>query len=72
VYCLQADVRVVCSDGIAFNMLYILQQLAVKVKVDKVDPFYPNHPKSRITIKDSTRLNCSLNEAASWLTKLSK
>ena len=72
VYCLQADMRLVCTDGMAFNFLYILQQLAVKVKVDKVDPFYPVNPKSRISIEDATRLNCSLNEATSWIAKLSE
>lgn len=54
----------------ALNLLYILQQLAVKVKVDKIDVFYPNHPKSRIGIKDATRLKCSSQEVATWITGL--
>lgn len=56
----------------AMNVLYVLQQLAVKVKVDKVDPFYLYHPKSKLSIKDVTRLKCSSQEWTAWISGLSK
>jgi ubiquitin conjugation factor E4 B len=67
---LQVNENLVCTDGMAFNMLSVLQQLAVKVKVDKIDPLYPNHPKSRLNLKDDTRLNSSSSDVMEWLAKL--
>lgn len=67
----QADALAVCSDGMAINVLHILQQLAVKVKVDKVDRMYLYHPKSRLNIKDATRLKCSSQEWSAWISSLS-
>lgn len=38
----------------------------------QVDIYYPNHPKSRITIKDDTRLGSTSQEVANWVDDLSK
>ena len=67
---LQVDENLVSSDGMAFNLLSVLQQLAVKVKVDKVDIMYPYHPKCRLNLSDDTRLNCTLDKVGSWTASL--
>jgi len=67
---LQVDENLVSSDGMAFNLLSVLQQLAVKVKVDKVDIMYPYHPKCRLNLSDDTRLNCTLDKFGSWTASL--
>lgn len=67
---LQVDENLVSSDGMAFNMLSVLQQLAVKVKVDKVDYLYIFHPKCRLNLSDDTRLNCTLDKVSSWIASL--
>ena len=54
------------------NFLCVMQQLSVKIKLNKVDLFYPNHPKGKVLLKESTRLKCSLQEAADWLKELGK
>lgn len=68
---LQVDENLVSSDGMAFNMLSVLQQLAVKVKIDKIDVLYTYHPKCRLNISDDTRMNCTLDKVGSWIASLS-
>jgi len=67
---LQVDENLVSSDGMAFNMLSVLQQLAIKVKVDKIDNLYTFHPKCRLNLSDDTRLNCTLDKVGSWMASL--
>lgn len=67
---LQVDEHLVSSDGMAFNMLSVLQQLAVKVKIEKVDVLYTYHPKCRLNLSDDTRLNCTLDKVVSWMASL--
>lgn len=60
------------GDGFMLNLLSVLQQLAVKIKLDKVDPYYPYHPKGRIDISNETRIKCTSQEVNAWLEELSK
>jgi len=69
---LRADTQLVCGDGFMLNMLTVMQQLSVKVKVERVDPFYPNHPKSRVIVKDDSRFRSSLDDVRAWQTELDK
>jgi ubiquitin conjugation factor E4 B len=52
----QVNERQVAGDGFMLNFLAVMQMLASKVTLDKVDPMYLHSPKSRISIKDDTRL----------------
>jgi hypothetical protein len=64
----QTDERVVSGDGFMLNFLSVLQQLSIKIKLDKVDATYPNHPKSRVGLSpDDTRLKCTTQELQDWL-----
>lgn len=61
------------GDGYMLNLLSVLQLLSVKVKLDKVDPMYPFHPKSLVEIKkDETRLRFTSQEVQTWLDELGK
>ena len=47
--------RQVAGDGFMLNFLTVMQILASKVTLDKVDPVYLHSPKARISVKDDTR-----------------
>ena len=58
------------GDGFMCNMLTVTQMLNQKVKVEKVDPFYPFLPAGRTPkLTDETRLNMTSADAESWVAK---
>lgn len=67
---LQPDERLVAGDGFMLNLLGVLQQLSVKISIDKVDQFYPNHPRCRVNIKDEARLKCNSQDVVTWVENL--
>lgn len=69
---LQMEERNLAGDGFMLNLLSVLQMLAVKVKLDKVDFLYPFHPNAVIDIKSDTRLKFTSQETADWLEELCK
>lgn len=72
-FCLlsQADDRLVSTDGFMLNLLWVLQQLSTKIKLETVDPTYIFHPKCRITLpNDETRINATMEDVNEWLAEL--
>ncbi|KAK9507640.1 hypothetical protein O3M35_007452 [Rhynocoris fuscipes] len=69
---MHSDDRALAGDGFMLNLLSILQMLAVKVKMDKIDPLYPFHPSSMVDVKDDTRLKLTSQEASDWIESLNK
>lgn len=69
---IQVQERNVAGDGFMLNFLSIMQMLAVKVKLDKIDSYYPFHPSSVIDIKNDTRLKFTSQEVTDWLEEFSK
>ncbi|XP_048766609.1 ubiquitin conjugation factor E4 B-like [Ostrea edulis] len=69
---IQVDERYVAGDGFMLNLLSILQQLSVKITLDKVDTYYPFHPSSRVGIKSETRLKALPQQAEKWIKEMSK
>lgn len=69
---IQAAGRTLAGDGFMLNLLSILQMLAVKVKLDKIDFSYPFHPNSVVDIKNDTRLKFTSQEVTDWLENLEK
>ncbi|XP_029835041.3 ubiquitin conjugation factor E4 B isoform X1 [Ixodes scapularis] len=67
---LQVNERLVATDGFMLNLMVVLQMLAVKVKPDKVDPYYPFHPASRVDITGDTRLRMTAQEAEQFSQEL--
>lgn len=51
-----ADERSLAQDGFMLNLMAVLQQLSLKVKLDRIDPLYPFHPQSLVNIDDDTKL----------------
>ncbi|XP_049631238.1 ubiquitin conjugation factor E4 B isoform X2 [Suncus etruscus] len=68
---MQADDRLVSTDGFMLNFLWALQQLSTKIKLETVDPTYIFHPRCRITLpSDETRVNATMEDVAEWLAEL--
>ena len=67
---IQVDERYVAGDGFMLNLLSVLQMLSVKISLDKVDPYYPFHPSSRVSIKSETRLRALPIDADKWIEQL--
>ncbi|XP_022667350.1 ubiquitin conjugation factor E4 B-like isoform X2 [Varroa destructor] len=45
---LRPDDMVVATDGFMINLMVVMQQLSLKVRADKVDPYYLFHPTSQL------------------------
>ncbi|XP_072283183.1 ubiquitin conjugation factor E4 B isoform X2 [Pyxicephalus adspersus] len=70
---LQADDRLVSTDGFMLNFLWVLQQLSTKIKLETVDPMYIFHPRCRIALpNDETRIKASMEEVTSWMADLNQ
>ncbi|RWS16347.1 ubiquitin conjugation factor E4 B-like isoform X2, partial [Dinothrombium tinctorium] len=69
---LHSNDRILSSDGFMLNILTVLQMLSVKISVDKIDPYYPFHPLSRVCVKkDETRLKMTSEDAEKWMVHIS-
>ncbi|XP_034248933.1 ubiquitin conjugation factor E4 B [Thrips palmi] len=64
---LQTEESALAGDGFMLNLLSVLQLLAVKIKLEKVDPLYPFHPAAVIDIVNATRLKLSSQEVSAWI-----
>ncbi|XP_053547130.1 ubiquitin conjugation factor E4 B [Bombina bombina] len=70
---LQADDRLVSTDGFMLNFLWVLQQLSTKIKLETIDPKYIFHPKCRIALpNDETRIKATIEELTSWMSDLNQ
>lgn len=69
---MQSDRREICSDGPMLNFLSVLQLLSYKVKLDKIDPYYPFHPNSLVELKNDTRIKGDTKELEDWIASLGK
>ncbi|XP_033104653.1 ubiquitin conjugation factor E4 B-like [Anneissia japonica] len=67
---MQAEAALLAGDGYMLNVLVVLQQLSVKIQLEKVNVMYPFHPKSRIDISQETRMRASTQEAIEWAQKI--
>ncbi|CAH2018717.1 unnamed protein product [Acanthoscelides obtectus] len=64
---IQVEERALAGDGFMLNLLSVLQNLSVKIKLSRVDFMYPFHPDAQVSIKNDTRLKFTSQEAADWL-----
>lgn len=67
-----ADERNLAKDGFMLNFMSVMQHLAVKVKLDRVDAWYAFHPESLVKMKDDTKLRFTSQEYTDWLEKMSE
>ncbi|KAK4326138.1 hypothetical protein Pmani_003303 [Petrolisthes manimaculis] len=63
---IQVEERRVAGDGPMLNLLSVLQQLSFRVKLEKVDPYYMNHPDSLVCVEKDSRLCMTQEEADNW------
>ncbi|KAK3929272.1 Ubiquitin conjugation factor E4 B [Frankliniella fusca] len=63
---LQTEESALAGDGFMLNLLSVLQLLAVKIKLEKVDPVYPFHPACAVDISNATRLKFNSQEVYQW------
>lgn len=63
---MQAEERTLAGDGFMLNLLSVLQNLSIKIKLNKVDFMYPFHPGAMILIKNDTRLKFTSQEVTDW------
>ncbi|KAJ8923221.1 hypothetical protein NQ315_001776, partial [Exocentrus adspersus] len=69
---LQMEERTLAGDGFMLNLLSVLQNLSLKIKLGKVDFMYPFHPGALIVIKNDTRLKLTSQEVSDWLDEFSE
>lgn len=67
-----ADEKSLARDGFMLNLMSVLQQLSIKIRLDRVDPLYPFHWDSLVSITKDTKLRFSSEEYTDWIEKLSK
>merc|ERR1712179_742457 len=60
----------VSGDGPMINLLSVLQQLCIKVKLEKVNPYYAFHPQSLVDYSKDSRLTFAAQEAEEWQKKI--
>lgn len=54
------------------NYLSVFQLLALKVRLDKIDPYYPFHPESFVDLKNDTRIKSDTKQLDDWVANLRK
>lgn len=54
------------------NYLSVFQLLSLKVKLDKIDPYYPFHPDSDVDLKNDTRIKSDTKQLEDWIKNLRK
>lgn len=67
-----ADEKSLARDGFMLNLMVVLQQLSVKIRLNRVDPLYPFHWESLVVIAKDTKLRFGQEEYTEWLDKLQK
>lgn len=65
-----ADERSLAQDGFMLNLMAVMQQLSIKVKLDRIDPMYPFHPQSLVNIDDDTKLRFETADFTKHMEKL--
>jgi ubiquitin conjugation factor E4 B len=65
-----ADERSLAQDGFMLNLMAVMQQLSIKVKLDRIDPLYPFHPQSLVNIEEDTKLRFETSEFTAHMEKL--
>ena len=69
---INVESRLVAGDGFFLNLAAVMHQLSLKIKLDKVDVYYPFHPQGRLTSSTSgeTKIRVDSQENQDWLKQL--
>lgn len=63
---MQADEKLLATDGFMINLVSVLQQLCVKVVPEKVDKCYLIHPQCRLDFSQFSSIKASKEEIDAW------
>ena len=63
------DLTLLSKPGFMMNVLYCLQMLCVKVKLEKVDPHYIFYDTSKINLSADTKIKATDDQYNSWRNK---
>lgn len=71
---INVESRLVAGDGFFLNLAAVMHQLSLKIKLDKVDKFYPFHPQSRIcsSVANETKIRVNSQESQQWVEQLNQ
>jgi len=69
---INVESRLVAGDGFFLNLASVMHQLSLKIKLDKVDFYYPFHPQSRLNVTNETRTKVNSQEGQQWLEQLNQ
>lgn len=71
---INVESRLVAGDGFFLNLAAVMHQLSLKIKLDKVDTFYPFHPQSRISasVANETKIRVTSQESQQWVQQLNQ
>lgn len=71
---INVESRLVAGDGFFLNLAAVMHQLSLKIKLDKVDTYYPFHPNSRISasVANETKLKVNSQESQQWVQQLNQ
>lgn len=64
------DERTLARDGFMLNVLAVMQQLSLKIKLDRVDILYPFYPDSLVYITKDTKLKMDQTQYDAFVEKL--
>ncbi|XP_036214779.2 ubiquitin conjugation factor E4 B [Bactrocera oleae] len=56
------DEKLLARDGFVINLMSVLQQLSVKIKLDRIDPLFPFYKDTLISIENDTKLRFTADE----------
>jgi len=69
---INVESRLVAGDGFFLNLAAVMHQLSLKIKLDKVDFYYPFHPHGRLNVTNETRIKVNSQEGQQWLEALNR
>ncbi|XP_034097538.1 ubiquitin conjugation factor E4 B [Drosophila albomicans] len=64
-----SDEKLLARDGFVINLMSVLQQLSVKIKLDRVDPNFHYFNNSLVNIEQDTKIRFSEEEYKSFLAR---
>ncbi|EDW03718.1 ubiquitin conjugation factor E4 B [Drosophila grimshawi] len=64
-----SDEKLLARDGFVINLMNVLQQLSVKIKLDRIEPNFHYYSNSLVNIEQDTKIRYSEEEYKSFLAR---
>lgn len=66
---IHSEEKKLARDGFMLNLLSVLQKLAIKIRLQKVDPNYPFYTNALVSIEKDTKLRFEETDFKIWAAK---